>query len=264
MKTRILAFICFFLSAWGVWAQNSGEEHYYLTIDEVANSVRLLPPPPKEGSARFEYDREMYEYGKTVRASERGKTAVADANTSSKGISAVFSEAFGMEISCQHTPEIYELINHMREDAGDLATRHAKQHYQRIRPFDFFQEDTSLPQSQKAYSANGSYPSGHTAIGWAVALVLAEINPARQEEILLRGLEMGQSRVISGFHYQSDVDAARIVAAGVVARLHADKKFSRQLKKAKREFRRLSRQVSYQGSPVGASKELPCSEVAQK
>ena len=240
MKLKALALALCLTAASGLSAQNT-EEHYYLTLEEVANSMRLLPPPPEEGSAHFEYDREMYEYGKSLRESDRGKTAVADANASGKGIAEGFSAAFGMEITRKNTPEIYKLINHMKEDAGDLATRHAKQYYHRVRPFDRFREDSSIPGAQKAFSDNGSYPSGHTAIGWAVALVLAEINPERQEEILIRGLEMGQSRVISGFHYQSDVDAARIVAAGVVARLHADQDFSRQLKKAKREFRNLTR-----------------------
>jgi acid phosphatase (class A) len=47
---------------------------------------------------------------------------------------------------------------------------------------------------------------------------------------------MGQSRVICGYHFQSDVDAARLVAAAVVARLHANEEFTLQLKKAKEEF----------------------------
>jgi acid phosphatase (class A) len=72
-----------------------------------------------------------------------------------------------------------------------------------------------------------------------VALVLAEINPANQDAILKRGYEIGESRVICGFHYRSDVDAGRITAAAVVARLHADKAFSKQLKKAKKEIARL-------------------------
>ena len=96
--------------------------------------------------------------------------------------------------------------------------------------------------SMSALVNNGSYPSGHTAIGWATALVLAEINVDRQNEILKRGYEMGESRVIAGYHYQSDVDNGRIVAAGVVARLHADEGFQKQLEKAKKEFAKLKKE----------------------
>ena len=100
---------------------------------------------------------------------------------------------------------------------------------------------TCNPEQQQELSTNGSYSSGHTSIGWATALVLAEINPDRQNEILKRGFEMGQSRVICGYHFQSDVDAARIVASAVVARLHANDAFMKQLQKAKAEFAKLQK-----------------------
>ncbi len=64
----------------------------------------------------------------------------------------------------------------MIEDAGDLATRSAKEHYMRIRPFAFYGTETCNTKDQKKLSTNGSYPSGHTSIGWATALVLAEVN----------------------------------------------------------------------------------------
>lgn len=76
-------------------------------------------------------------------------------------------------------------------------------------------------------------------MGWAIALVLAEINPDRQDAILKRGFEYGESRVIVGFHYQSDVDHARIITSALVNRLHASSDFMEHLKKAKDEFLRL-------------------------
>ncbi len=121
----------------------------------------------------------------------------------------------------------------MREDAGDVATREAKNYYNRQRPFSFYNEMTCNPEQQEELSTNESYPSGHTSIGWATALVLSEINPERQNEILKRGYEMGQSRVICGYHFQSNVDAGRITGSVIVARLHADPAFQAQLEKAK-------------------------------
>ncbi|WP_163420342.1 phosphatase PAP2 family protein, partial [Escherichia coli] len=88
------------------------------------------------------------------------------------------------EITQDNTPELFKLVMKMREDAGDLATRSAKNHYMRIRPFAFYHEPTCRPDEESTLSTNGSYPSGHTAIGWATALVLAEINPPRQGTIL--------------------------------------------------------------------------------
>ncbi|MBP5742219.1 MAG: phosphatase PAP2 family protein, partial [Paludibacteraceae bacterium] len=87
---------------------------------------------------------------------------------------------------------------------------------------------------------NGSYPSGHTANGWASALVMAEMLPECQDTILRRGFEYGQSRVIVGAHWQSDVDASRISAPIGLARLHTSPEFLKQLAKAQEEFARLT------------------------
>lgn len=216
-------------------------EVYFLEAGDIANSLELLPPPPDAGSVQFLYDRARYDWGKSIRKTERGEQAFQDARVDGQHLPDAFSEAFGIAINPDDTPEIYKLIVGMREDAGDLATRDAKDYYNRMRPYAFFEEDTCNPEQQAELSTNGSYPSGHTSIGWATALVLTELNPDRQNEILERGFQMGESRVICGYHFQSDVDAGRIVAAGAVARLHADKGFQKQLEKAKKEFEGLKK-----------------------
>lgn len=222
-----------------VCASAQKQPGYFLELEDVANSTLLLPPPPADSTARFAYDKECYYAGKALRDTPRGDLAAQDAELGDAGLTAAFSEAFGIDITADGTPQIYRLITGMREDAGDLSTRHAKNHYMRQRPYIYFGEDTCVPEAQAGLAGNGSYPSGHTAKAWATALVLAELNPARQDEILKRGFEMGQSRVICGYHFQSDVDAGRIVGSAVVARLHADKAFSRQLDKARKEVKRL-------------------------
>lgn len=83
-----------------------------------------------------------------------------------------------------------------------------------------------------------SYPSGHAAGGWAWALVMAELVPARADAILQRGRDFGESRVICGYHFPSDVEASRVLAAGVIARLHGEATFRRDLEAARRELAR--------------------------
>lgn len=216
-------------------------ELFFLQEGDVPDSYTLLPAPPDGGSIAFLYDQAQYNWGKQMRPTPRGDQASADANVGGDGVPQAFSEAFGIDITKDGTPEIYTLVIGMREDAGDLATRSAKNYYNRQRPFAFYEEMTCNPAQQEELSTNGSYPSGHTSIGWATALVLAELNPARQNEILKRGYEMGQSRVICGYHFQSDVDAGRLTGSMVVARLHADPGFQEQLAKAKAEFKALQK-----------------------
>jgi len=214
-------------------------DYYFLKIDDVASSLNLLPAPPQPGDILFEYDLARYYWGKLQRNTPRGELAVRDADASAEGVCKALAEAFGYEITEAQTPELFKLVKKVVADSGDLSTRQAKNYYMRQRPYMLLNENTSVPGDEEALRHNGSYPSGHTAEGWAVALVLAEVNVARQDAILQRGYDMGTSRVICGYHWQSDVDNARIVAAGLVARLHADEGFTEQLAKAKAEFRSL-------------------------
>lgn len=224
---------------------------FFLQEGDVPNSFILLPAPPDGGSITFLNDEARYKWGKMQRDTPRGDQAFSDAHIEGDGVPMAFSDAFGIDITKDGTPEIYKLVVGMREDAGDLGTREAKNYYNRTRPFSFYGEDTCNPEQQAELSTNGSYPSGHTSIGWATALVLAEINPERQNEILKRGYDMGESRVICGYHFQSDVDAGRLTGAVTVARVHADPGFNKQLAKAKAEFRNLKKQGKVEaGTPV--------------
>ena len=99
---------------------------YYLNEGDVANSLYLLPPPPEGGSILFLYDKERYDWGKLQRNTPRGDQAAADANVEANGVPEAFSDAFGIAINETNTPEVLKLVIGMREDAGDLATREAK------------------------------------------------------------------------------------------------------------------------------------------
>ena len=94
-------------------------------------------------------------------------------------------------------------------------------------------------QDEPALRLNGSYPSGHTLLGWSSALLMMEINPDRATEILTRGYRYGENRLVVGAHWQSDTDAARLAASAAYARLHTSERFLEQMKKARDEYQRL-------------------------
>jgi len=96
-------------------------------------------------------------------------------------------------------------------------------------------DPTCTPDEEKHLIKDGSYPSGHTALGWAWALILSEIAPDRADAILARGRAFGESRVICNVHWHSDVVAGRFIGAAAVARLHADPSFRAELEAAKSE-----------------------------
>ena len=149
-----------------------------------------------------------------------------------------FSVPFGMEISKEKTPAIFHVLYRGMFTAR-LAARKPKLAYQRLRPYVRFQEPTLIPEEEESLRNNGSYPSGHSIRGWAFALLLCEINPDAQDAILKLGYEWGQSRVIVGYHWQSDVDASRLLGSAVYARLHTNPLFLADMAAARKEFARL-------------------------
>jgi acid phosphatase (class A) len=133
------------------------------------------------------------------------------------------------------TPALYRLLGRMMIDVG-LSTYKAKLHYQRVRPFVAHGDATCFPADDAALRQDGSYPSGHSALGWGWALVLAEIDSARADAILQRGRDFGTSRLVCNVHWASDVDAGRLIASATVARLHADPAFRADLAAAQAEL----------------------------
>ncbi len=67
-----------------------------------------------------------------------------------------------------------------------------------------------------------SYPSGHTSYGYTGALLLAVFVPERYQQMITRGAEYGNDRIIVGAHYAMDVLGARSLALYEMARLLAN------------------------------------------
>nr|WP_195761705.1 phosphatase PAP2 family protein [Pantoea sp. 201603H] len=223
-------------------AVNALQSSGFLTAETAPDSLAILPPPPAENSVTFQSDKAQYEAGHVLRNVARTELASKDADY--KNFGQAFSAAFGMEISESHTPVLYHLLSEVLQDSHDFAMRGAKDHYKRVRPFVIYKDSTCTPDKDKSMSTTGSYPSGHASFGWAAALILAEINPSRETEIIRRGYDFGESRVVCGAHWQSDVENGRIMGATVVASLHANAKFAELLSQAKNEFATLSAQDS--------------------
>lgn len=106
----------------------------------------------------------------------------------------------------------------------------------RVRPFMMFHEPTLTPDQEETMIVNGSYPSGHTIFGWCAALILSEINLEQTEDLMARGYMYGESRVIVGAHWQSDVDAGMLAASVLYAKLHTSALFLEQMAKAREEY----------------------------
>jgi acid phosphatase (class A) len=241
MKRIAILFITFSLTLSAAAQKNNTTEKWptFLTQAQLPDGTKYLSAPPDTSSIAYLNDFHQYQWGKSMRGTERGQQAVFDANVTIDSIMKSFAEPFGIRITKSNAPEIYYLVERVENDAS-AAVRSAKNLYCRKRPYVQYREMQRRCLSKKRNCATAvlirqviRHADGR------LRLVLAEINPANQDAILKRGLDYGESRVIAGYHYQSDVDAARLAASAAVARLHADDAFAKQMVKAKKEFARI-------------------------
>lgn len=203
-------------------------------------AVKILNSPVKTTDPRYEADLKRYEYAKTFRETARGTQAVQDAESSTDRMALIFGEVMGINISVTNTPAIYTLIQNIRYKSVDMVNQ-IKWVYFRARPYVQLHESTPVPGKENTYKDNSSYPSGHACFGWSVALALAEVAPARQNQILNRAWHFGYNRVIVGYHWPTDVDAGRLIAASLIAHMHTDSEFANHIKQAQAEYQKLAK-----------------------
>lgn len=206
----------------------------YIPRDKLIDSLALLPPPPEAGSEAQASDDAARRAVLPIRETARWKLAARDADYTSPKSVEVFACTLGITISPTATPHLNMLLRRTLVDAG-LATYKAKNRYNRTRPFVAANDNSCYPQDEEKLRKDGSYPSGHSAYGWAWALILAEMVPDKADAIIQRGYQFGQNRIVCGVHWQSDVNAGRVVAAAVVAQLHNNADFKAQFGAAQKE-----------------------------
>ena len=241
MIKRIVTVLSAFLFVWTAQAQET-----YFTTEELPDLIKSLPAPPEKGSPAFKYDIQRYKWGKRQRNNpERAAMARRDAVWSYEALLAELSVPFGLTLSETGTPEIWKVVVNSLATTDQMRVA-PKAYYNRTRPFVYFKEKAFL-EDDAQFSGEGSYPSGHTMRSWTAALVLAEINPAAADAIFARAWECGISRVISGAHWQSDVDATRLGASIGYSCLQTSGVFRAQMEKAQEEFRRLTQAEGQQG-----------------
>ena len=230
---------CANLEKQGMHPGSHGKLPGYLVSEQLPDSVALIPAPPTSGSTAFALDEEISRSSIPLRDTPRWELAILDADLSFPAAADSFSCALNTGLSEHETPHLFRLLRRTLSDVSSAISR-PKKFYNRPRPFMRNGEPVCTPDYERSMRKSGSYPSGHTAAGWAWALILSEVAPGRADEVLVRGRALGQSRVVCNVHWQSDVDEGRTVAAAVVARLHADPVFRADLELARSELATLN------------------------
>jgi acid phosphatase (class A) len=203
----------------------------YLEGAAAPDTLRILPPAPVAGSARYEADRLTYLATRSLKDTPRWALAASDVDETV--ILRDMACAVGVELTPQNAPRTTALMARMRMDVR-LAVNRTKDVYKRQRPYQIDPGPTCQEQTA-GLTASPDYPSGHNTWGWSVALVLAELAPDRASDILVRGRAYGESRLVCGVHNLSAVEGGRTNGSIVVAALHGSPAFRKDLDTARAE-----------------------------
>jgi acid phosphatase (class A) len=150
------------------------------------------------------------------------------------------AEQLGFRPDRRRFQRFVRLLNRVAEDAFG-AGGEAKKLFPRARPFQRVAltrvcGQKKVPKPEASPSGGTSYPSGHAVVSWAVALVMMEASPQSAQAIVARAVDYGESRVVCGLHFPSDIDAGHLVATAAVDKLFALPEFRRDFQCAKNEL----------------------------
>jgi autotransporter-associated beta strand protein len=118
---------------------------------------------------------------------------------------------------------VVDLVNLVGNNA---STEPAKRFYKYARPYRWSSAVQVLPALVPAKSAtpttDGGFTSGHSAEATRDAVAMAYALPERYQELISRGLELGESRILAGMHSPLDVLSGRILGQASAAANLAD------------------------------------------
>jgi len=190
----------------------------YLGEQRLPDFRVFLPPPPAAGSPLAAADAAIFEQTRKLEDGPRWQLASNDDRINLKALLEDFGCSTGLDLSSVDAPAVTRVLVRSSADLFPLIGA-AKDAYKRPRPFVEHEGPICVMPSEELTSSP-SYPSGHSATGWLYALLLAEIDPAHADSIVQRGRAYGESRVVCGVHYYSDIEGGRISASALVAALH--------------------------------------------
>ena len=205
----------------------------YLGEQRLPDYRLFLPPPPAAGTPLAAADAAIFEETRKLENSPRWQLAANDDRINLKALLADFGCSAGADFSSVDAPALTRVLVRSSADLFPLIGA-AKGAFKRPRPFAEHEGPICVMPSEEL-TASPAYPSGHAATGWLYALLLAEIDPSHADAIMQRGRAYGESRVVCGVHYYTDIEGGRITASALVAALHGAPEFETDIASARAE-----------------------------
>ncbi len=203
----------------------------YLPTELRPNLTTILAPPPAAGSPRAIADAAIFDQTRSLKGSPRWALATADVDGH---VYDHFAAALGVRLDPAKTPILSALLERAGEDRSVVSL--AKTHWGTKRPY-IGKDASPICEAKSAHLAgNPDYPSGHSAFGEHVAMILAELAPSRADALYARGREYAESRYVCGSHSFSAAQAGMESGAVIYAAEHASPIFRRDMEMARAEL----------------------------
>jgi len=203
-------------------------------LAETPDTGAILRPSPKDGDPRDLEDKRLFEASRKLDGTPRWTMAQADVPLDMASQLRGFSCAAGVTLSPQTAPRLAAVFGRANMDVGRLNNA-AKAIYQRPRPYKRWGGAICTPNSP-ALENSLDYPSGHAQLGWANALILAEIAPDRATQILARGRAFAESRAVCGVHTVSATEQGMVLGSAQIAQAHGSPDFRADVEAARAEL----------------------------
>lgn len=197
---------------------------------ELVDLKVLLAPPPADNSSQTGAEIAELVQIQKVRTPQEKASAVADADLS---LFQLASDVFGPKFKSENLPLTSKFFERLSED-GISILRSAKNHWNRSRPFEVSSEVKSCFDD----ISRGSYPSGHSTLGYLQVVILTNMVPEKSAQLFERASQYARNRLVCGVHYRSDIEGGRIAGTVIAAFAMQNPEFKKEFTLAKKEIRK--------------------------
>ena len=191
--------------------------------------ARVLPPPPVTGSPQALAELAELHAVETARSAADEADARTDGDTKNGSI---FAVALGSKFDLARLPATSALLDRIRATEKATVDR-GKDEFKRQRPYIV---DPALKSCKRNDDPLSSYPSGHTSMAFSMGEVLARLVPEKAGAILARAARYGQSRIVCGQHFRSDISAGQMLGLLIAERLMTESEFRTAFDAARKEL----------------------------
>ena len=224
-----------------LWTRREDMPKSLLTAKETPDAKAFLVAPRDwdlsgpNPSPLLQADKTIYQSTRSLKGQPRWSLAQQDAEIDTPDAPfKAFACVLGQDIDPKQAPKLATLLGSIVKTIEEVQ-HGAKQDFARPRPYLALGGEICVPR-EDWLDKSGSHPSGHAATGMAWAMALSHVKPGLSNALIRRGTAYGESRIVCGVHYASDVEAGRRVGAASLAALSLKTSYWRAIHAARREL----------------------------